>query len=164
METAPTLTLRLEAYLMQLSGVNERWTQWLEEKERAVLKLDASRIESLTADSQRLMDELREMLSSRSAILEDANSAGFAATDLQRLAKQLPAWERTTLRNAVRSARAQLANLRRLHAAAWVLIHESAQYYAGTMSLLVQGRNGQHVYVSSPGLDTGGGQLLDANL
>lgn len=164
MEDSNSITMRLEAYLMQLSDVNRRWADWLALSEQAAIKLDLDDLNTLAGGCQSLMSELQEMLSNRNQLLLDAASAGLPNTNLQAMARALPAWQRPSMRRAVLAAKMQLANLRRLHAAAWVLIHESATFYAGCLMLFSQGESQQHVYVPTRDADTGGGQLLDANL
>lgn len=149
---------------MQLSDVNRRWADWLALSEQAAIKLDVDDLNALAGGCQKLMAELEELLSSRSQLLLDAANAGLPNRNLQAVARALPAWQRPSMRRAVNAAKMQLANLRRLHAAAWVLIHESATFYAGSIMLLSQGESQQHVYVPTRDADTGGGQLLDANL
>lgn len=158
-----SITFRLESYLLQLSDVNQRWTEWLGRGELAVVTGDKSGLHRFESQAAGLVNELAEMIGSRNHLLEDAKMLGLPHVDLHSLARALPAWERPRIRAAVSSAQQQLANLRRLHVATWILLHQRLQVYRDSLALLMVGTTKQSVYVATPALD-GGGQLLDASL
>jgi hypothetical protein len=161
---AGSLTLRLEAYLLQLSLVTQRWTEWLRGQEQAAAKLDLDRLQALHGEAQRMLNDLMEMRSLRQSVLDDALQVGLPATNLQTLARRLPAWRKGSFRATVRDARLQLANLRRVHMAAWVFIHQLTQFYAETLAVLGDGSQANAAYIRSAAVDTSGGNLLDRDL
>ena len=164
-EDINAITFRLESYLLQLSEINDRWAAWLARNEQTVLDLPAAeQLQSLNAQAAELMEELTAVTASRQQILDDAAQLGLPAADLHTLAKSLPAWKRPRLRGAISTAKRQLANLRRLHVATWVLISHKLQFYRDSMALMMLGTIRQDVYLQTRDTDTGGGQLLDASL
>ncbi len=165
MDDVNAITFRLESYLLQLSEINRRWEDWLRTSETSAFdRPDHTQQQTLATQAESLMQELQGVNASRQAILDDAAKLGLAATDLQSLARNLPAWNRPRLRAAIATAKRQLANLRRLHVAAWVLVSQRLQFYHDSMALLMLGTVRQDVYLKTKDSDTGGGQLLDASL
>ncbi len=179
MEAEKSFTFRLETYLVQLADINRRWTEWLKDSETAALAKNSGRprvanesvaheiptpaIAALEITAKSLFAELQQAILNRQQLLSDAQQAGLAAPDLTTLARQLPAWEKPALRQSLAVARGQLANLRRLHFASWVLISQVFHYYNDSLQLLMVG-NTPHVYQQGRQTDTGGGRLLDASL
>ncbi len=159
-----SITMRLEAYLIQLTAVNQRWVDWLRRQEQSVVSLELESLQALRQEAGQLIAELSEMKSLRSTMLEDAERLGLPARNLQMLARSLPAWKKNSVRAAITSARGQLSNLRRLHVAVWVLIHQMSHFYSGSLQLLTDGATGRPAYVRSGNVDTGGGTLLDQDL
>lgn len=164
MDVQGSITFRLESYLLQLAGTNQRWTQWLSSSEQAVLAHDIQGLVTFSESSEDLMKDIKEILDNRTKLLADASDAGLPAVDLMSLARSLPAWKRPTLRQSMRRAQQQLSSLQRLHAAAWVLINDSLQFCRGTMMLMTLGQQAHDVYTAIVATDREGGQLLDANL
>lgn len=66
------------------------------------------------------------------------------------------------MRSSLLAARQQLANLRRLHVATWVLLSQLLHFYQESMQLLMLGYP-PHVYQSGLQVETGG-RLLDQSL
>jgi hypothetical protein len=164
MDDATSLTFRLESYLAQLADINRRWTQWLADSESAAMRQNVSELQTIEASAQPLFEELAQVVTDREELLADASRSGLACSDLKSLAVCLPAWEKPALRRSVAAARQQLAHLRRLHVATWVLTHHALQHYNGSMQLMTAGTAQRHVYTSDDKADTTGGRLLDANL
>ena len=164
MEDAPALTFRLESYLLQLADINRRWTQWLSDNESAVIRQLVPDPQTLADTAQPLFDELAQAVADREKLLGDAKQCGVVCSDLQTLARSLPAWGKPALRNSIANARQQLAHLRRLHVATWVLTHQTLQLHNGSMQLMSEGNAKPHVYTTDEKSDTKGGRLLDANL
>ncbi|QDV25675.1 flagellar export chaperone FlgN [Aureliella helgolandensis] len=160
------VTLRLESYLARLSDVNHRWETWLSQGEQAIVASDHDRLQTLTPEAETLMRELQQLILVRQQLLDEAQQGGLPNSDLSSLARHLPAWQAPSaaLRQSLRKAKKQLSNLRRLHAATWVLLSQSAQYYGDMMQILMQGSARKDVYLQSAGSDTGGGMLLDTSL
>ena len=163
MQDENEISSRLKAYLAGLSDLNQRWATWLTSNETAAFDKDARQLEALGPAMDSLMHDMHAMIETRSSILADASSLGIVAPDLQSLARRLPAWQDAALRRAVLSAKQQIAHLRRLHAAAWVLIHELASHYGTVKLLLTQGQTEQHIYTNVDA-DNRSGQLLDTDL
>ncbi len=163
MEAEKSLTFRLETYLVQLADVNRRWTQWLSDSELAVAGRESRQLLALESAATSLFQELQQVVVDRQQLLDDACQAGWEAPDLTSLAQCLPAWDRPALRQSLNMARWELANLRRLHVATWVLISQAVHFYNDTLQLLMVG-NQPHVYQHGRPTDTGGGRLLDASL
>lgn len=178
MEAEKSLTFRLETYLIQLADINRRWTAWLVDCELGSLKREyrpmqpQGRLDNrqtaleenpLASTANALFAELRQVIEDRQQILTDARQAGFVAADLTALARQLPAWDKPALRQNLLFARSQLANLRRLHVASWVLISQAFHFYNDTLQMMMVGST-PHVYQHGRQTDLGGGRLLDASL
>ncbi len=178
MEAEKSLTFRLETYLIQLADINRRWTTWLIDCELGALKRDyrpmqpqglldhrhaISHDNPLASTANSLFAELQQVVEDRQQILIDARQAGFVAADLTALARLLPAWDKPALRQSLLAARSQLANLRRLHVASWVLISQAFHFYNDTLQMLMVGST-PYVYQHGRQTDLGGGRLLDASL
>ncbi len=163
MHDANSITFRLEAYLLQLADVNQRWTQWLSRGELAVASNNRGELAEFESQATGLIGELADMLESRQQLLDDAKQIGLSYADLHSLARSLPAWGRPRLRAAVALASQQLSNLRRLHVATWLLIHQRLQLYRDSIALMMVGTTQQAVYLPTQSME-GGGQLLDASL
>ncbi len=164
MEETTSITLRLESYLVQLSEINRRWSEWLTGGEEAFMRSDIEHLDDLTTGAGELMGELNDVLAGRAQLLADAKQAGMPSSDLQSLARSLPAWRRPELRESVARARQQLSNLRKRHVATWVLVSHGLQFANDTMRLLTAGTSERDVYVQNQKADTSGGQLLDASV
>ncbi len=168
MEAENSLTFRLESYLIQLSDVNRRWTAWLASSEQAAVSQDRAQLLALQGQAEGLFGELRQIITDRQLILDDAQQRGWSCPDLTTLAGRLSAGGKPGLRSSLSIARQHLANLRRLHIATWVLLNQAWQHCTDTLQLLMVG-NQPHVYQSHshrPGkiADSDGGRLLDATL
>ncbi len=163
MEDAHLLTVRLESYLAQLSQVNRRWSEWLGGNELAAVRNEHRPIQALEPEAELLFQELKQMIAGRQQLLDDARQSGWPHSDLTALAQRLPAWSSPGLRNSLMAARQQLASLRRLHVATWVMLNQAMQHYQGSLQLLMVG-NLPHVYHSHQHAETGGGRLLDHSL
>jgi hypothetical protein len=164
MEDVQRITFRLESYLLQLADINRRWTAWLSKNEQAIILQDAQLLETLAPSAAGLLEDLNQAMSDRQNLLNDAREAGWNCASLRELARQLPAWRKSTLRTAVAAAQQQLSNLRRLHVATWVLISQAFNLVDGTLRLMMVGHAQQHVYLSGNTTETSGGRLLDTNL
>lgn len=159
------ITMRLEAYLLQLSDVRRRWQEWLTEMQSAAVAHDSTKLDSLHTQSKRLNDELREVVESRQRMIDEAREAGWQVRTLRNLAERLPAWNRPKFRAAFMAARNQLELLRRLHIATWVFMNQTSQHFQEITLLMSHGSLCQSVYECehSQPLE-GGGQLLDSSL
>lgn len=164
MHDIASLTFRLESYLLQLTDINQRWTQWLTDTELTIAKSDSQQLTEVSATSEALMAELRELLDGRARLLADANATGLEVSDIATLAQRLPAWNKAGLRESVRYARSQVNNLRRLHAATWVMLSQMLHHYGDMMKILMLGHAKTDVYLKDARTEMGGGQLLDASL
>jgi hypothetical protein len=162
MDDAKSLSFRLESYLLQLSDICRRWTEWLAGGEAAATSQNLDELRSLEPIAAQLFAELEQVLEDRRRLLADAQLTGLPHHNLNTLARHLPAWEKSTLRSAMALAGQQLSSLRRLHVATWVLLHHATQFYDGTLHLLMAGSQ-PHVYVTRNDSDTCGGRLLDAS-
>lgn len=163
MEAEKSLTFRLETYLVQLADVNRRWTGWLADNELAAAGQDPQVLLALEPEANSLFKELQQVVGDRQQLLQDARQSGLDAADLTSLARLLPAWDKPALRHSLALAGQQLANLRRLHVAAWVLLSQALNYYSDSLQMLMIGER-PHVYQQGSQTDTGGGRLLDASL
>lgn len=163
MEDANWLTVRLEAYLVRLSEISRRWSEWLGENELAAIANEHRPLQALQPVAEQLFLELKQVIIERQQLLDGARQCGLPHNDLTSLAHCLPAWNKPSLRSSLMAARQQLANLRRLHVATWVMLNQALQYYQGALQLLMVG-NLPHVYHSHRYEETGGGRLLDQSL
>lgn len=163
MEDVNLLTARLEAYLARLTAVNRRWSEWLGGNELAAIHNDHRPLLALQPEAESLFQELKQVISDRQQLLDDAQRSGLPHHDLTSLAQRLPAWSQPRMRHGLMAARQQLASLRRLHVATWVMLNQAMQYYQGSLQLLMVG-NLPHVYHSHRHEETGGGRLLDQSL
>lgn len=163
MEAQRSLTFRLESYLVQLADVNRRWSDWLAGSELAAVSRDSRKLLALQPEAEVLFQELQQVIVNRQRLLDDARQSGLPHSDLTSLARRLPAWDKPSLRSSLMAARQQLANLRRLHVATWVLLSQLLHFYQESMQLLMLGYP-PHVYHSGLQVETGGGRLLDQSL
>ncbi len=163
MQDTNSITFRLESYLLQLSEINRRWLEWLSRGEAAAITGNIAELTEFESQATGLTAELSEIVKSRQNLLMDAQGIGLPSSDLHCLARSLPAWQRPRLRASIVAARQQLSDLRRLHAASWILLNQRLQLYRDSISLMMLGSSQQPVYLSRHALD-GGGQLLDASL
>lgn len=155
---------RLSRYLDHLMAVCSDWSTWIADQEHAAVVGNYQRLDELTQASSGLLDELKGLQDQRAAILQEALAAGWKCASISELAQLLPSWTDPKQRERVRAARRQMEHLRRLHLAIWVLISQCERFASETMSLLSYGRLTSSVYLSNSNSDTGGGQLLDAQL
>lgn len=162
-EAEKSLTFRLESYLVQLADVNRRWADWLAGSELAAVGRDSQKLLALQPEAEVLFQELQQVIVNRQQLLDDARHSGLPHNDLTSLARRLPAWDKPSLRGNLLAARQQLANLRRLHVATWVLLSQLLRFYQESMQLLTSGYP-PHVYHSERQAETGGGRLLDQSL
>jgi hypothetical protein len=163
MQDTNSITFRLESYLLQLSEINRRWSEWLQRGETAAITGNIAELKAFETQASELTAELSEIVQSRQNLLVDAQGIGLPSNDLHSLARSLPAWQRPRLRASIAAARQQLSDLRRLHAASWILLNQRLQLYRDSISLMMLGTSKQSVYLPGQPLD-GGGQLLDASL
>lgn len=163
MDVSHNLSTRLETYLLQLSDLNQRWQHWLNSTESAVVLNEVNQLVALQGAGQQLIENLREVTADRESILESARQAGWPASNLSVLARQLPVWQRPRFRDSFENAKRQLQHLRRLHIAAWVLLGQSASFCQQITQLISSGSTRQDVYLENSASDSGG-QLLDEQL
>lgn len=164
MEDINSITSRLESYLQQLSDTTTRWSAWISGNELAAVGGKTDDLKTLEEAAPLLLKECNEVLASRTQLLEDAKAIGLPSSSLQALARSLPAWQSSVLRRSLQIAKNQIAELTRLHMAAWATISQQLQLYRDTMSLLMSGTSERHVYTSNAVPSDSGGQLLDTNL
>lgn len=164
MEAAISLTNQLKTYFADLTSTVKEWEGWLEQQQRAVTEPNLESLNSLNENSQTLFGRLEGFVIKRKQLLSDAADGGLHATDLKNLARKLSRIGETTLEESAMRAQLHINHLRRLHVATWVLVHESSQLLAGTMTVLLEGHSSKHVYQDSATSDTGGGQLIDTDL
>lgn len=163
MEDANSLTARLESYLTRLSATNHRWATWLNGNELAAAGSSQLPLQALQPEAEALFEELKLVIADRQQLLDDARQSGLPYSDLTSLAQRLPAWSRPSLRHSLMVARQELASLRRLHVATWVMLNQALQFYQGSLQLLMVGSL-PHVYHSQRHDEVGGGRLLDQSL
>lgn len=163
MEDENSLAIRLESYLVRLSAVNSRWSEWLGGNELAAVGSASLPLQELQTEAEELFQELKQVVAVRQQLLNDARQSGLPHSDLTSLAQRLPAWRKSSLRNSLTVARQELASLRRLHVATWVMLNQALQYYQSSLQLLMVG-NLPHVYHSARHEELGGGRLLDQSL
>ncbi|MBX3421298.1 MAG: hypothetical protein KF752_07045 [Pirellulaceae bacterium] len=161
-DSSQALSLRMEAYILQLSDIYQRWMAWLTATELLSIDATPETVGQLQERGLSLITELRDALEGREQILDSAQQAGWTATTLRSLAESLPAWKRPRFRAAFDASRQQLAQLRRLHTATWVYLNESANFY-NDLTRLISGTVAQHVYMDDRPRECGG-HLLDACL
>ncbi|MCA9127345.1 MAG: hypothetical protein KDB22_09670 [Planctomycetales bacterium] len=158
------LSRQLDNYLQRLSDVNERWSAWLNQMEQAIGQIDLNLLSQLAPVAQSLTQELQELTDTRTELLKSAAQLGLPNANLNAAAQKLKMWHQGRLRDRLRSARGQLARLRRMHTSTWVLTSQILRYYREVMNLLIEGKTEPSVYVANRHADTGGGRLLDASL
>lgn len=163
MEAAQALVNHVEGYLQRLAEVHRRWSGWLTASEQAAVAGRPQELLALEPQAHSLFGELQQLTAGRQELLDHAQHLGWVAPDLSSLVELLPARERRGLNESLWLARLQLANLRRLHLAAWVLINQTLHYCNDSLQLLTVG-NTPHVYQATPRCDTSGGRLLDTCL
>ena len=163
MDIADQLTTRIENYLFQVAETSHRWSEWLQLGESAGIALDRSLFATFEQQSPELTAALQNLTEHRQELLSAAAEAGWPAHNIQTLARSLPAWKQVDFRSAIEAVRQQLSQLRRMHVAAFILLHQSLQQSRETMRLLSTGGGQTPVYYGNDSLD-GGGQLLDAAL
>ena len=164
MDIADQFTTRIETYLSQLDNALGRWNSWLQLGESAGIALDRSLFATFEQRAPELTTSLQELTERRQGLLRAAAEAGLPAQSIQALAKSLPAWQRAEFRSTMKAMQVQLNHLRRLHVAAFILLHQSLQQSRDSLRLLSTGGAGQRtVYCGNDSLDSGG-QLLDAAL
>ncbi len=157
------ITLKLESTLQQIGELNHRWVAWLKQNELAVLSADAGQLAEMEVGGQQLIHELSGMNLQRQQILEAAGQCGLQAGSLQSLARQLPEWNQGELRSTLVAAKRQLAEIRRLHVAVWVLISQRLGCVRDQRAIMMSGSLRNDVYLTGQHQDSGG-QLLDASL
>ncbi len=158
-------TMQIEAYLMQLSDVQQRWQKWLSEMQRATANRDLDKLNKLQQSADGLNQELRDLTANRQQMISEARQNGQPVRSLRGIAERLPAWGRPRFRAAFNTARNQIEQLQRMHIATWVLVNQSVHYFQEINMLFSYGaiRNDVYELPHSNPLE-GGGQLLDASL
>ena len=157
--------MQIEAYLMQLSDVQQRWQKWLSEMQRATANRDLDKLNKLQQSAEGLNQELRDLTANRQQMIDEARQSGQPVRSLRGIAERLPAWGRPRFRAAFNTARNQIEQLQRMHIATWVLVNQSVHYFQEINMLFSYGaiRNDVYDLPHSNPLE-GGGQLLDASL
>jgi hypothetical protein len=163
MDATDQITARVEAYLIHVAETSTRWREWLQLGETASIVLDQQALLAFEQRAPQLTAALQELASRRQHLLDSAQAAGLPADSIQSLARSLPAWQRFSFRSAVEAVRQQLEHLRRMHTAAFILLHQSWQQSRETLRLLSTGSGLTPVYYGNDSLE-GGGQILDAAL
>lgn len=163
METSQQLSTRLEAYLQHLAEINQRWSDWLTLGETGGIMLDRVSLAAFEQQSQSMLDQLQRLADNRAKLLSEAAEAGLPAANVGVLAKSLPIWQRPGVRRAVERARQEMSQLRRMHVAVFILLHQSWQHSRDTLRLFSTGGGQSPVYTATASPDSGG-QLLDAAL
>lgn len=164
MEVAISLTKQLEGYFTDLGSTVAQWEDWLNQQQKAVVEANLETLQSLNESSQGLLSQLEEFVAKRKQLLSEAAAVGLRSNDLKGLAKKLTQVSGISLEELAMRAQLHMNHLKRLHVATWVLLFESSQLLAGTMSVLLEGQSTKHVYQDSSLSDTGGGQLIDTDI
>ncbi len=164
MQDAASITFRLESYLMRLSEMLHRWRQWLQQSDEAIVGRQFDQLQATSPIADQIMFDFQEMLQDRKQLLEDDDQEGYPSHDLSVLARSLPAWRKPTLRRSIAAAKSQVGQLRRLHIATWVLMHQMRQHHLDMMQILNHSENQKSVYLTSSTTDMQGGRLLDESL
>lgn len=162
----PSMTMRLETYLLQLSEVQQRWHDLLIQMQRAAQVREMMQLQQMQAKADLIHAEMQELAQRRSEMIGEASEAGWRVSSLRAIAERLPAWNRPRFRAAFNAARNQGDQLRRLHIATWVLLHQTAQHYQDVSLIFMQGSTRRDVYdFGQPkSNDMSGGQLLNEAL
>ena len=162
----PSMTMRLETYLLQLSEVQQRWHNLLIQMQRAAQLREMMQLQDLQAEANQIHGEMQELGQRRSEMIGEARELGWRVSSLRAIAEALPAWNRPRFRAAFNAARNQGDQLRRLHIATWVLLHQTAQHYQDVSLIFMQGSTRRDVYDfgQTASNDISGGQLLNEAL
>ncbi len=162
----PSMTMRLETYLLQLSEVHSRWQSVLTQMQRAAQLREPLELQKLEAEVLQVQAEMQELVDRRKEIIEEARQSGWRVSSLRGVAERLPAWNRPRFRGAFNAAKNQCEQLRRIYVATWVLLHQTAQHYQDISLIFMQGSSRRDVYEfsSSSPSDMSGGQLLNEAL
>lgn len=162
----PSMTMRLETYLLQLSEVHGRWQSVLTQMQRAAQLRETLELQKLEAEVLQVQAEMQELVDRRKEMIEEARQSGWRVSSLRGVAERLPAWNRPRFRAAFNAAKNQCEQLRRIYVATWVLLHQTAQHYQDISLIFMQGSSRRDVYEfsSSSTSDMSGGQLLNEAL
>ncbi|MFO0941118.1 MAG: hypothetical protein U0930_10150 [Pirellulales bacterium] len=162
----PSMTMRLETYLLQLSEVQQRWHDLLIQMQRAAQLREMIELQEMHSKADLIHGEMQELAQRRSEMIQEARESGWRVSSLRAIAEYLPAWNRPRFRSAFNTARNQGDQLRRLHIATWVLLHQTAQHYQDVSLIFMQGSTRRDVYDfgQSSNNDMSGGQLLNEAL
>ena len=159
-----TIELSVRTYLGQVIEISTRWSRWLAEHEQTLLLGQYAQLESQAALAHGLFAEVTGLGQRRQTLLDEAQRAvGIQASSVSQLARSLSAWRSMEFRELVQTAQRQMAHLKRLNLATWVLVSQCARLTNETVYLLIHGQAEASVYIDSPMADNRGGQLLDAS-
>jgi FlgN protein len=155
----------LDEYLQAARAVLARWQQWLAQHEQCILAGDMAAALHHAQSIGDLEAELDQLRQRRGQLLEQARGSGLPSTSLKQLAQSLPQWtSNARFRDRFREIERNLAHLRRLHTATWILVHQSLRLVDDTMLLMTCGSALCGAYIEVPQADTSGGQILDAQV
>lgn len=161
----PSMGMRLETYLLQLSEIQLRWIDCLSHMQRAAQLQDLGNLEKLQSTVELLRVEMQEQIDRRGEMISEGQQAGLRVASLRGLAERLPAWSRPRFRAAFMAVKNQADQLRRMHIATWVLLHQTQQHLQDVSLIFTQGSARRDVYEcgTTTSAETGG-HLLNTSL
>ncbi len=149
----------LQDYLQQLDGLAQRWRQWLDDNQRAILAGDLQRLDGIQRTGGALLSDADALAESREWILRRAAEQGVAAANLKMLVRNLGRKCPMALRGRLQRVELEIQHLRRAHAATWILANQLYQHASGTLRLITAGVVETPVYNQPVDCETGGGVL-----
>lgn len=146
----------LAGFLARLSDVQQRTLEVLGRKRQLLTQGDLSGLSELAQTEADLVDELRQCLAERKALLEEAAREGLPAENLRAVAAALPGGQSGPLRQPLRQAAFQARLLAHEGLVHWVLVQRTLLHLSQLLEIIATGGRLQPTYRKEDSLQVGG--------
>lgn len=146
----------LAGFLARLSDVQQRTLEVLGRKRQLLTTGDLDGLGELAHAEAQLVDELRQCLAQRKALLDSAAREGLPADNLRAVAAALPSRQSGPLRQPLRQAAFQAHLLAHEALVQWVLVQRTLLHLSQLLEIIATGGRLQPTYRKEESLHAGG--------
>ncbi len=146
----------LAGFLARLTDVQQRTLDVLGRKRQMLTRGDLGGLGELAQAEADLVDELRQCLAQRKALLEDAAREGLPSDSLRAVAAALPGEQAGPLRQPLRQAALQARLLAHEGLVHWVLVQRTLLHLSQLLEIIATGGRLQPTYRKEDSLRVGG--------
>lgn len=146
----------LAGFLARLSDVQQRTLDVLGRKRKLLIAGDLEGLGALAEAEAALVEELRQCLAERNAMLERAAREGLPAANLQAVASALPTGQSAALGPPLRQATLQARLLAHEGLLQWLLVQRTLLHLSQLLEIIATGGRLQPTYRKEESLQIGG--------